>query len=73
MCLAVTSSSSSTSLPDRFFIDKNPSEQFVVSEVDRLRISQRAQRFSQGVEGNRKFKQKLSLNDLIKSAVGDFW
>ena len=57
----------------RFFIDRTPGEQFAAAaaanDVDQVRISQRAHRFSQGVDGNRKFKAKLSLNDLIKSAV----
>ena len=53
----------------RFFIDRSPGDHFVVSEEDKVRISQRGQRFSQGVDGNRRFKPKLSLDDLIKSAV----
>ena len=65
-----------SSLVCRFFIDRTPGgggDMFGspcgVTEEDQARISQRAHRFSQGLDGNRKFKPKLALDDLIKSAV----
>ena len=52
----------------RFFIDTQPSPDFVVSAEEQRKINQRAHRFTSGAEGNRAIK-KLSINDLIRPAV----
>lgn len=52
----------------RFFIDTQPSPDFVVSAEEQRKIDQRAHRFTSGTEGNRAIK-KLSINDLIRPAV----
>lgn len=54
--------------PCRFFLDAQPQE-FVLSVEDQQRMNQRAQRFSKGVEGNKNFKKKLSINELVKPLV----
>ena len=48
-----------------FFIDKEGEE---MTEQERQRLNQRAQRFA-GVDGNRSFKKKLSVAELVQAAV----
>jgi hypothetical protein len=38
-----------------------------LSEEDRLRVGQRSQRFAKGSEGNKMFKSKLSIEELLKT------
>ena len=53
----------------RFFIDNQPA--FAISAEDQQKMSRRTQRFGrQGAEdGNRNFSKKLSIDELLKSAV----
>ena len=51
---------------DRFFLDRMGEE---LSMEDKARRNERAQRFKPGLEGNRKFKQKVSINEMIKTVV----
>ena len=53
----------------RYFIDTEPSQDFVVTPEDQQKIDQRAHRFFRGTEGNRTIKKKLSINDLIRPVV----
>lgn len=39
-----------------------------MTEQERQRLNQRAQRFA-GVDGNRSFKKKLSVAELVQAAV----
>lgn len=41
-----------------------------MSEEERVRVGQRAARFAKGFEGNKKFKAKLSIEELLKTVVG---
>ena len=50
----------------RFFLDRMGEE---LSVEDKARRSQRAQRFKGGLEGNRKYRQKVSINEMIKTVV----
>ena len=50
----------------RFFLDRAGEE---LSAEDKARRNKRAQRFKSGFEGNRKFKQKVSINEMIKTVV----
>ena len=53
----------------RFFLDNQPDGGFVMSVEDKQKIDQRAQRFGKGSEGNRNFRKKLSINELVKVVV----
>lgn len=53
----------------RFFLDNQPDAAFVMSAEDKQKIDQRAQRFGKGSEGNRNFRKKLSINELVKVVV----
>ena len=67
-CLPACLSACLSTCLSRFFIDTQPSPDFVVSAEEQRRIDQRAHRFTSGAEGNRAIK-KLSINDLIRPAV----
>ena len=52
----------------RFFIDNKPA--FTLTPEDKQKMSLRTQRFGKrGSDGNKNISKKLSINDLLKSAV----
>ena len=55
------------SVSNRFFIDRTGGAN--LSEEDKVRVDQRSVRFAKGVDGNRKFKPKLSIEELLKTVV----
>lgn len=42
-----------------------------MSQEDKFKVGQRAQRFAKGQEGNKKFKPKLKIGELLKSVVNE--
>ena len=54
----------------RFYIDRSGDDPLAgLSEEDKARVNLRSQRFAKGSEGNRTFKQKMSIQDMIKTVV----
>ena len=53
----------------RFFIDNQPA--FTMSAEDKQKMSLRTQRFGRqgAADGNRSYNKKLSIDDLLRSAV----
>lgn len=53
----------------RFFIDNQPA--FTISAEDQQRMSRRTQRFGRqgAADGNKNFSKKLSIDELLRSAV----
>ena len=55
-------------MASRFFIDNKPA--FTLTPEDKQKMSLRTQRFGKrGSDGNKNISKKLSINDLLKSAV----
>ena len=55
----------------RFFIDRTGGGANLpaLTEEDKIKVNQRSQRFMKGTEGNRKFKAKVLIEDLLKTVV----
>ena len=56
----------------RFFIDRTGgggANLPALTEEDKIKVNQRSQRFMKGTEGNRKFKAKVLIEDLLKTVV----
>ena len=55
----------------RFFIDRTGGGANLptLTEEDKIKVNQRSQRFMKGSEGNRKFKAKVLIEDLLKTVV----